>query len=184
MVKINGKMICLGTYAYNSDVLSSCKPGQPCKRVGFSYEPLWNSLEKRGLTLAEVKRMIGLSDNVAADLSLDRRVSLDMLGIICYYLGLRIEQVVELEYIDSEITEADIHKATSRKMAAEARWGKKDTAKEKARKTEPLLASALHTPIHSFNLHAIIAEQRRQEAQETALPPEGDTSTAEEEKPL
>ncbi|SER88352.1 helix-turn-helix transcriptional regulator [Psychrobacillus sp. OK032] len=61
-----------------------------------SYEKLRSLLESRGISFRTLRKEVGITSNVAANLNNDRPVSIERLAEICLYLDVPIEAVVEV----------------------------------------------------------------------------------------
>lgn len=62
----------------------------------ISYNPLFETLDKKGIKLIAVERAIGISPAITAKFRKNERVSLETIVKICTYLDVPIEDVVEV----------------------------------------------------------------------------------------
>lgn len=62
----------------------------------FTYSKLRILLNKRGISFRQLSRDTGIISNVTGHLNNDRPVSMDKLAIICRYLEVPIEDIVEV----------------------------------------------------------------------------------------
>lgn len=62
----------------------------------FSYQKLRKLIDSRGISFRTLRTECGITSNVATDLNNDRPVTIDKLAIICRYLNVPIEEVVEI----------------------------------------------------------------------------------------
>lgn len=66
----------------------------------FTYAKLRAILDRRGISMRQLSRDTGIISNITGHLLNDRPVSMDKLAIICRYLGVRIEDIVEVFLVD------------------------------------------------------------------------------------
>lgn len=62
----------------------------------ISYNPLFKTIEKKGISLYSIEQSVGMSPRVTAKFRKNERVSLETIEKICIYLDVPIEQVVEV----------------------------------------------------------------------------------------
>lgn len=62
----------------------------------ISYDPLFETIEKKGISLYSIEQSLGLSPRVTAKFRKNENVSLDTISKICNYLDVPIEEVVEV----------------------------------------------------------------------------------------
>lgn len=62
----------------------------------ISYQKLRNLLAARGISFRQLRAEVGITSNCATDLNNDRPVSIERLAVICVYLNVSIEEVVEI----------------------------------------------------------------------------------------
>lgn len=62
----------------------------------FNYSKLRFLLNKRGISFRQLSRDTGIISNITGHLNNDRPVSMDKLAIICRYLEVPIEDIVEV----------------------------------------------------------------------------------------
>lgn len=63
----------------------------------ISYEPLFKTLESKGITLYEVEVQCGMSSRTIAKFRKGESTTLDTLERICLFLDVPIEKVVEIK---------------------------------------------------------------------------------------
>ncbi|MBS4195378.1 helix-turn-helix domain-containing protein [Lederbergia citri] len=63
----------------------------------ISYEPLFKTLEEKGLSLFKVEKEIGLSSVTTAKFRKGESTTLDTIARICEFLDVPIEKVVEIK---------------------------------------------------------------------------------------
>jgi len=61
-----------------------------------SYNPLFKTLESKGISLYKMSKDLGLSTRTRSKFGKNENVSLDTLESICLYLDVPIEDVVEI----------------------------------------------------------------------------------------
>lgn len=64
--------------------------------IVFTYKPLRDYLDSKGLSIKRITAELGLSTNVGVALNNDRSVKLEHIATICVHLNLPIEAVVEI----------------------------------------------------------------------------------------
>jgi DNA-binding Xre family transcriptional regulator len=64
----------------------------------ISYEPLRILLMRRKLKISNVCKACGLSTNISTRINNDISVTVESLDKICCYLGVRIEEVLEIKF--------------------------------------------------------------------------------------
>lgn len=62
----------------------------------FTFKPLRDYLDLKGLSIKRITSELGLSTNVGVALNNDRPVKLEHIASICLHLDLPIESVVEI----------------------------------------------------------------------------------------
>lgn len=62
----------------------------------FTYQKLRDLLDSRGISFRQLRRECGITSNCATDLNNDHPVSIEKLALICRYLDVPIEEVVEI----------------------------------------------------------------------------------------
>ncbi|MBO0602743.1 helix-turn-helix transcriptional regulator [Sporosarcina sp. E16_3] len=62
----------------------------------FTYAKLRSILDRRGISLRQLARDTGITSNCTGDLNNDRPVGIDKLAIVCQYLNVSIEEIVEV----------------------------------------------------------------------------------------
>ena len=62
----------------------------------ISYQRLRSLLDSRGISFRTLRAECGITSNCATDLNNDRPVSIERLAVICVYLDVSIEEVVEI----------------------------------------------------------------------------------------
>ncbi|MCG7345355.1 helix-turn-helix transcriptional regulator [Sporosarcina sp. ACRSL] len=62
----------------------------------FTFQPLRDYLDLKGLSVKRLMKELGFSTNVAVALNNDREVRLEHIAKICNHLDLPIESVVEI----------------------------------------------------------------------------------------
>lgn len=62
----------------------------------LSFRPLRNILSSRGISFRQLARDCQLSSNATVALNNDQSVRLDVIVVICAYLDVPIEEVVEI----------------------------------------------------------------------------------------
>lgn len=60
----------------------------------FSFKPLWKTLIDRGMTRENLRTALKLSPTTMARMSKGNHVSMEVLGKICEYLEVPIEEIV------------------------------------------------------------------------------------------
>lgn len=60
----------------------------------FSFNPLWKTLIDKGMTRESLRTALKLSPTTMARMSKGKHVSMEVLGKICEYLDIPIEEVV------------------------------------------------------------------------------------------
>ena len=68
----------------------------------FTYNKLRSLLESRGISFRQLRSELGITPQVAGHLNNDRPVSIERLALICQYLDVPIEAVVEVLPNDTE----------------------------------------------------------------------------------
>lgn len=68
----------------------------------FTYAKLRSLLDRRGISMRQLSRDTGIISNVTGHLNNDRPVSMDKLAIVCRYLNVRIEDIVEVIPADND----------------------------------------------------------------------------------
>jgi putative transcriptional regulator len=63
----------------------------------ISYQPLWNTLKKRGMRKEDLRISAGLTTNMIANMGKGKHISMDTLLRICKALDCGIADVIELE---------------------------------------------------------------------------------------
>ena len=63
----------------------------------ISYEPLWKTLEERGVGKMELREMIGISKATFAKFAKGESVTLETIEKICVALDCNISSVVEIK---------------------------------------------------------------------------------------
>ncbi len=62
----------------------------------ISYDPLFKTIENKGISLYSIEQALGMSPRVTAKFRKNENVSLETLSKICDYLDVPIEDVVEV----------------------------------------------------------------------------------------
>lgn len=62
----------------------------------ISYLKLRTLMDSRGISFRTLRAECGITSNCATDLNNDRPVSIEKLAIVCIYLDVPIEEVVEI----------------------------------------------------------------------------------------
>lgn len=62
----------------------------------FTFQPLRDYLDKKGLSVKRLMKELDFSTNVAVALNNDREVRLEHIARICIHLDLPIEAVIEI----------------------------------------------------------------------------------------
>lgn len=65
----------------------------------LTYDPLWSSLEGRGINRSQMAKSIGMSKSTLAKMGHDEYVSLEVICRICSFLGCNIEDVMEIKHV-------------------------------------------------------------------------------------
>lgn len=60
-----------------------------------SYKPLWHLLIEKGMTKAELRKLIGISPNTMTKLSRNEEVSMTVINKICGALGVSYGDIIE-----------------------------------------------------------------------------------------
>lgn len=63
----------------------------------ISYEPLFRTLESKGLTLSDIEYKCGMSSRTIAKFRKGESTTLDTLERICVFLDVPIDKVVEIK---------------------------------------------------------------------------------------
>lgn len=64
----------------------------------ISYEPLFRTIESRGMQLIDIETACKLSSRTTAKFRKDKPVSLQTIANICKYLKVPIEEVVQIKF--------------------------------------------------------------------------------------
>lgn len=62
----------------------------------ISYKPLLHLLVDRNLKLTNVIKSVGLSSNIVTKINNNESITIETIDKICIYLGVKIENVVEI----------------------------------------------------------------------------------------
>lgn len=68
----------------------------------FTYAKLRTLLDHRGISMRQLSRDTGIISNITGHLLNDRPVSMDKLAIVCRYLNVRIEDIVEVFLVNPD----------------------------------------------------------------------------------
>jgi DNA-binding Xre family transcriptional regulator len=63
--------------------------------MSFSFTPLWKLLIDRNMTREQLRIALGISPNTMAKMTKGQFVSMEIIGKICNYLNVGLDQVVE-----------------------------------------------------------------------------------------
>ena len=63
----------------------------------ISYQPLWNTLKKRGMRKEDLRLAAGLTTNMIANMGKGKNISMETLVRICEALNCGIMNVIKLE---------------------------------------------------------------------------------------
>ena len=62
----------------------------------FTYRKLRAIMEKRGLSFRRLRNDLGITPQLAGHLKNDRPVTIDKLALVCKYLDVSLDEVVEI----------------------------------------------------------------------------------------